>query len=314
MPNFKDIQKAAERISAYIHKTPVLSSNSINKLAGAKIWFKCENFQKTGSFKIRGASNAVFSLSDDEIKKGVVTHSSGNHGAALAQAAAWRGTKCYVVTPQNSPENKKSALLRYGAEVTYSEALLESRIAFTDKIIDKTGAVLIHPYDNELIIAGAGTAALELIDEVKELDYLFVPVGGGGGLSGSAIAAKNMLPKMKVIGAEPELADDAYQSVLIGTLQPQREPRTIADGLRTALSQRTFNIIREFVDDIVLVKEDEIVEAVRLIWERMKIIAEPSSAVTLAAILNKKEELQNKRIGIILTGGNVDLKRILSFL
>jgi len=314
MPEFKDIQAAYKRIAPHIHRTVVMTNKSINTLVGASIYFKCENLQKTGSFKIRGASNAVFSLNDDELKKGVVTHSSGNHGAALACAAGWRNIACYVVTPQNTSGFKKNAIINYGARVSYSDALLPSRIAQTEKIIKETGATLIHPYDNEKIIAGAGTSALELIDEVKELDYLFVPVGGGGSISGCAITAKNMLTGIKVIGAEPQLADDAFQSFKTGTLQPQREPRTVADGLRTALCDRTFNIVRKYVDDIVLVNDEQIIDAMRLIWERMKIVTETSSAVTLAAILNIKNDLKGKKVGAILSGGNVDLKEVLTLL
>lgn len=312
MPTFNDIQSAAERIAPFIHHTPVLTSKSINVLTGCHLFFKCENFQKTGSFKIRGASNAIFSLSAEVLKNGVITHSSGNHGAAVAKAAAWRDTKCYVVVPKNSPQFKKNALLSYGAQVTYSDVLLTSRIAFTEKIIKETGAVFIHPYDDEQVIAGAGTTALELIDEIQDLDFMFVPVGGGGGISGAAITAKNRLPHIKVIGAEPVLADDAYQSFISNVLQKQKEPKTIADGLRTALSMRTFKIIKQYVDEIVLLSDAEIIDAMRLLWERMKILVEPSSAITLAAVLKKKESLKNSKVGIIISGGNVDLKEILS--
>ncbi|KAA3618302.1 MAG: pyridoxal-phosphate dependent enzyme [Calditrichaeota bacterium] len=310
--NLTNIKQAARRIAKKIHKTPVLTCKAINEIAGANLFFKCENFQKTGSFKIRGATNAVFSLSDEEAKNGVITHSSGNHGAALAQAAAWRGIKCYVVTPHLSPQIKKDALFSYGAEVTFSDAMLSSRIAETEKIIKKTNAKLIHPYDNDVIITGAATSALELIEEKGEFDFIFAPVGGGGGISGSALAAKYLLPNVNVIGGEPELANDAFLSYTTGKLHPQLPPKTIADGLRTALSQRTFEYIQDFVDEIVVVSDQEIIEAMQLVWQRMKIIIEPSSATPLAAVLKIKEKLAGKKIGIIISGGNVDLKEILS--
>lgn len=314
MPNIDDIQRARETIADHIFETPVLFNRSINKRINAHLFFKCENFQKTGSFKIRGAGNAVFNLSKEELKNGIITHSSGNHGAAVAQAAAWRNTKCYVVTPTNSPKVKKDSLLRYGAEVTFSEATIESRWEKTRQIIEKTHATFIHPYDNDIVIAGAGTAACALIDEVKELDYMIAPIGGGGLLSGTAVATRAMLPNCKIIGAEPQLADDAYQSFISKKLQPQRPPVTIADGLRTSLVERTFKTIIENVDDIVLVSEEEIISAMFLIWERMKIIIEPSSAVVLAAALKIKQQVQNKKVGLILSGGNVDLKEMLSLL
>ena len=251
--SLQDIKEAHKRISPYIHKTPVLTSQYFDEIFGFKTFFKCENFQKTGSFKIRGATNAVFSISDQAAEKGVITHSSGNHGAALAQAALWRGVKCYVVTPHLSPEVKKKALQKYKAEVTFSDVMLTSREEETNKIIAKTGSTFIHPYDNDIIIAGQGTSAFELLREVVDLDYLFVPIGGGGGICGSAIAAKSLLPNIKVIGGEPELADDAYQSFKTGILHPQKPAKTIADGLRTALSERTFGYIKQYVDDIVTV-------------------------------------------------------------
>jgi len=307
---FEDIKTAHKRIKSFIHNTPVLTSRYFDQLCGAEIFFKCENFQKVGAFKIRGAANAVFSLKDEELRNGVITHSSGNHGAALAQAAMWRNAKCYVITPRQAPKIKIKALQTYGAELTFSEATLASRQEECDKVIAKTGAVFIHPYDNDAVISGQGTAALELIDEVRLLDYLFVPVGGGGLTSGSAITLKHMLPKAKAIACEPELADDACQSFKTGRLHPPKPPVTIADGLRTALSDRTFSYIRQYVDDVVTVSDEEIISAMRKVWERMKIIIEPSSATPLAVVLKMKKELAGKRVGIIFSGGNIDLEKL----
>ncbi len=312
-PNLFNVKEAAKRIGLRISRTPVLTSKSINEIFGASLFFKCENFQKTGSFKIRGASNAVFSLSEDEAKNGVITHSSGNHGAALAQAAAWRGIKCYVVTPHLSPQVKKDALQIYGAEVTYSDATLSSREKETQKIIDKTGARLIHPYNDDVIICGQGTAALELLEKTGELDYIFVPVGGGGLLCGTAIYTKELFPNTKIFGGEPELAKDAYLSLKQGKLHPQLPVKTIADGLRTAMCERTFKIAQKYVDEIVLVSDEEIIDAMRLVWQRMKILIETSSAAPLAAALKNKNKLSGKKIGIILSGGNVDLKEVLKY-
>lgn len=310
--NLFTIKEASKRIGAWIHETPVLSNKAINDIAGATLYFKCENFQKTGSFKIRGATNAVFSLTKEEIINGVITHSSGNHGAALAQAAAWRGIKCYVVTPQSSPQVKKDALKSYGAEITYSDATLSSREATAQKIIDKTGAVLIHPYNDDFVICGQGTAAMELLEKTGELDCILAPVGGGGILCGTAIYAKELFPNIKIFGGEPELANDAYLSLKTGKLHSQMPPTTIADGLRSALCNSTFNIIQKYVDQIVVVSDKEIIGAMRLVWERMKIIIEPSGAVPLAAVIKIKEKLAGKKIGIIFSGGNVDLKEILA--
>ncbi len=308
--NITFFETAFKQIKNSIHHTPVLSNAYINKLVDGEIYFKCENFQKTGSFKIRGAGNAVFSLSDAQVARGVITHSSGNHGAALAQAAAWRGCKCYVVTPDMSPEIKKKALHYYGAEVTYSDVTLTSRIAETEKIIEKTGATFIHPYDNDTVIAGAGTVALELLREVPDLDCIMAPVGGGGGMSGTAMVAKALKSNIKAYGGEPELADDAWRSFTSGKLHGQLPARTIADGLRTALSERTFNYIQQYVDDILRVSDAQIIAAMRMIWERMKIIVETSSATPFAAILANKERFKGKKTGVIITGGNVDLDNL----
>jgi threonine dehydratase len=310
--NIEEIRSAYSRIKKYIHHTPVLSNTSINEMVGATIYFKCENFQKTGSFKIRGATNAVFSLSDEQAKNGVITHSSGNHGAALAQAASWRGIKSYVITPRLSPQVKKDALKFYGAEVTFSDAMLESREAETKKVKNRTGAKLIHPYNNDVVICGQGTTALELFEETGELDFVCTPVGGGGILNGTAICAKEIFPNITVFGGEPELAKDAYLSLKNGKLHPQLPPKTIADGLRTAMCERTFRLAQEYVDEIILVSDGEIIDAMRLVWQRMKIIIEPSSATPLAAIIKSKKIVAGKKVGIIISGGNVDLKEVLN--
>ncbi len=305
-----EIYRAHERIRPYIHHTPVFSSQYINLLSGASVFFKAENMQKTGAFKIRGAANAVFTLEKSASEHGVITHSSGNHGMALAQAAAWRGIKAYVVMPRNAPNIKKQAAKNYGAEIVFSEATLVSRESITRSIIDSKGPVLIHPYDNPYVIAGQGTAARELTMQTDHPDILVVPAGGGGILSGTAIFAKENGSPIKVYGAEPSLADDAFQSLKTGVRQPQRPPVTVADGLRTALSDRTFNIIRRYVDDIILVDDDEIIAAMRLIWERMKLVVEPSSAAPLAAVLKEKHRFARKKVGIVITGGNVDLDQL----
>ena len=310
IPSFSDIEKAHERIKKYIHRTPVFSSSAINSIAEAQCFFKCENFQKVGAFKFRGATNAVLSLDDSSAQNGVATHSSGNHAAALALAAAKRGIPAYIVMPDNSPEIKKKAVAGYGGRITYCEPTLKARENTLYQVVKETGATFIHPYDSFYIIAGQGTAALELLDEISDLDSLIVPVGGGGLLSGSAITAKHMHPTVEVIAAEPKGADDAWQSFQSGRIIPSEKPQTIADGLLTSLSERTFEVIQTHVNDILTVKEESIASAMRLIWERMKIIVEPSAAVTLALILENKSRFKNKKIGFILSGGNVDLNRL----
>ncbi len=310
IPNLNDIQKAAEIIKPYIHKTPILSSNAINKITGGEIYFKCENFQKVGAFKIRGAVNAVFSLNEKEIKRGVATHSSGNHAAALALAASYRGAKAYIVMPETAPEIKIKAVRGYGAEITFCKPTLKAREDTLKKVVEKTGAIFIHPYNDYRIICGQGTAAIELLNETGKLDLVIVPVGGGGLASGTGISVKSMFSETEVIGAEPTMADDAYRSFYGGKIFPSVNPQTIADGLLTSLGDKTYPIIRKFFNDIVLVDEDMIIEAMRLIWERMKIIIEPSSAVPLGAILSGKIDVKGKKIGIILSGGNVDMEKL----
>jgi len=310
LPTFTDIEKAHDRIRSYIHQTPVLSSQSINHIVGAELFFKCENLQKVGAFKFRGACNSVFSLSDEEAQKGVCTHSSGNHAAALALAARMRGIPAYIVMPENAPDVKKVAVAGYGAQITFCTPTLEARESTLRKVAGQTGAVEIHPYNYFNVICGQGTAAKELIEDTGTLDIVMAPVGGGGLLSGTAIAAKFLLPHVRVIAAEPAGADDAFRSFYSKTLQPSISPKTIADGLLTSLGSLTFPIILNEVDEIVTVSEEGIVSAMRMIWERMKIIVEPSSAVPLAAILENKLEVKGKRIGIILSGGNVDLGKL----
>lgn len=310
VPVFADIEAAHRVVAQYAHHTSVLTSQSINEITGGHLFFKCENFQKVGAFKFRGACNAVFSLSEDDAKKGVATHSSGNHAAALALAARMREIAAHIVMPSNSPEIKKKAVAGYGAKITFCEPTLQARESTLAEIVAETGATEIHPYNNFKVIAGQGTAAKELIEDYGEFDIIMVPVGGGGLLGGTAISAKRLLPGCRVVAAEPSGADDAFRSFYAGKIIPSVNPKTIADGLLTSLGERNFAIISEKVDDIVTVSEEKIVEAMRMIWERMKIIIEPSSAVPLAAILEGKVDIQNKRVGIILSGGNLDLGKL----
>jgi threonine dehydratase len=308
-PDLQDIRSAHQRIRPYIHKTPVLTSTALNRMVGAKLFFKCENFQKTGAFKFRGACNAVFSLSGQEASRGVVTHSSGNHAAALALAARKRGITARIVMPSNATIVKIDAVKSYGGIITFCEPTLASRETAAEQIIKETGAILIHPSNDYRIIAGQGTSALELMEEIGNLDFLLAPVGGGGLLSGTAIAAKGLNPKIKVIGCEPKNADDAYRSIKAGRIIPSENPHTIADGLKTSLGDKTFPIIRDLVDEIFLATEEEIITAMRYIFERMKIVVEPSAAVPLAVLLSHKLNVADKNVGIIISGGNVDLSK-----
>jgi threonine dehydratase len=310
LPDYTDIVKAHSLIRPYIHRTPVLSSTSINQIVGAELFFKCENLQKVGAFKFRGACNSVFSLSDDEARNGVCTHSSGNHAAALALAARMRGIPAFIVMPENAPEIKKIAVAGYGAKITFCEPTLAARESTLRKVANETGATEIHPYNYFNVISGQGTAAKELIEETGMLDFVMAPVGGGGLLSGTALSTRALLPQAKVIAAEPAGADDAFRSYYSKTLQPSVLPKTIADGLLTSLGSLTFPIILNEVDQIVTVSEEGIVAAMRLVWERMKIIIEPSSAVPLAAILENKVDVLGRKVGIILSGGNVDLGKL----
>lgn len=310
LPILDDIQDAYKRISPFIHRTPVLTSSQLNSLFASDLYFKCENFQKAGAFKFRGALNAVMKLSSEQRRKGVVTHSSGNHAGALALAAGINGIKANIVIPDNSSEVKKNAALSYGAEVRFCDQALESRITEAKKIIDRNGATLIHPYDNFDVICGQGTSALELMEDYNDLDIVICPVGGGGLLSGTATLVKGLNPGIKVYAGEPEQANDAYRSFKSGDLVSYHTPDTISEGLRSLLSKTTFSIIRDKADDIFTVSEKSTVECMRLIWERMKIIIEPSSAVALAAIWENPDIFRNKKVGVILTGGNVDLDNL----
>ncbi len=306
-PTIEDVRRAHQRISPYIHRTPVLTCHAIDGMVGASLFFKCDNFQKCGAFKIRGATNAVFSLSDAEAEKGVVTHSSGNHAAALSLAGKWRGIDVHVVMPSNSPRVKQAAVRSYGGNITFCEPTLEARQSTAEAIIRQTGATMIHPYDDERIIAGQGTAALEMLEDYPDLDVILTPVGGGGLLSGTLIAAKALRPEMRVIAVEPARVDDAYRSWKSGRIEGNERLDTIADGLRTNLGEKTFPIIRQLVDDIVRVEEQDIANALRLVLGRMKIVIEPSSAVPLAALLSGRLDLAGQRVGIHLGGGNVNL-------
>lgn len=310
VPVLSDIKAAHTNIKSSIHCTPILTNNQVDIRSGATVFFKCENFQKVGAFKFRGGCNAVLSLPDKVAERGVATHSSGNHAQAIALAAEMRGIPAYIVMPENSPAVKKKAVEGYGAEITFCESTQEAREHTLRQVVERTGAMFIHPYNHPLIIAGQGTAALELLEDQPELDIILVPVGGGGLASGTAIAAAGINEDTKVIGCEPELADDAYLSMKSGKLMPAKEPITVADGLRTSLGELTFACLQKHIHDIVTVSESQIAEAMRFIWERMKIIIEPSSAVPVAALFSDKIETENKRIGIILSGGNVDLDHL----
>lgn len=310
IPSYKDIDIAHKRIMPFINRTPVLKSRNINQITEANLFFKCENFQRVGAFKFRGATNAVQKLTDMEARNGVVTHSSGNHAQALALAARVRGIPAYIVMPENSPKSKIEAVQSYGGKITFCEPTLEARETNAQRIIEQTNATMIHPYDNTDIIAGQGTAAKELIWEVGNLDIIIAPVGGGGLLSGTAISTKSITPETIVYAAEPEMANDAQLSFRSKTLIPSIYPNTLADGLRTSLSDLTLSIILEFVDDILTAKEETIIRAMYIIWQRMKIIVEPSAAVPLAVILENQDLFYGKSVGIILSGGNVDLDKL----
>ncbi len=302
------IKDTFNRIQGVVNKTPLATSRSLNRMLDAAVFFKCENFQRTGSFKFRGAFNSITQLTDEAKKRGVITHSSGNHAQALARAAQLVQVPCVIVMPSNSTTVKIESTKGYGAEVVLCSTTLQDRTETTDQLISKHGYTLLHPYDSDTMIAGGGTAVYELIHDIGELDLVFCPVGGGGLLSGTAIAAKGLLPGVRVIGCEPKNVDDAYWSFTTGRLVPNTSINTIADGLRTSLCERTFEIITKYVDEIVTISETEIVQAMRFLWERMKLVIEPSGAVSLAALLSKQVPVEKKRIGVILSGGNVDLE------
>ena len=309
-PNFEAIRAAHRRIAPHIHRTPVVTSASLDEIAGAQLFFKCENLQKTGSFKIRGATNAIFSLTDEEALHGVVAPSSGNHAAAMALAARWRGIPAYIVMPSNSSAAKMRAVESYGGKITLCEPNMASRENTCAEVMRKTGAHLVHPYDDARVIAGQGTAALELLEEIGDLDVVITPASGGGLLSGTAIAAKGMSPGIRLVGGEPSNADDAYRSLASGKIQAAAQSETMADGLRATLSPLTFSILQSMVDEISLVSEEEIVAAMLLLWERTKLVVEPSGAVAAAPALNRRIRAEGKKVGIILSGGNLDLRKL----
>lgn len=308
--SIEDIKTAAERIKPYIHRTPVMTNESLNQKVGAQVFMKCENLQKVGAFKFRGASNAVWSLTEEEAAKGVVTHSSGNHAQALALAAKMRGIPAYIVMPSNAPQVKKNAVAGYGGQITFCEPTLEARESTMESIRQRTGASVVHPYDNERVIAGQGTAALELLEDVPDLDVIITPVGGGGLLSGTSIAATETKRGIRVMAAEPEMADDAFRSMQAGRIIPSVNPKTVADGLLTSLGALTFPIIKERIEQIVTVSEAGIIEAMKFVWERAKIVIEPSAATVIAVMWEKKIDLTGLKVGVILSGGNVDLEKL----
>ena len=319
-PSWEDIVTAHARVAPRIHRTPVLTSASLNAMTGAQLFFKCENLQKTGSFKIRGAANAILSLTDAAVARGIVTQSSGNHGAAVACAAAWRGAPAWIVMPKNAPAVKAKAIESYGGKVVFCEPTVTARKAACDRLQAETGAHLVHPYDDDRIIAGQATAAKELLEEVGDLDAVFAPVSGGGLLSGTCLGAKGIRANVLVFGCEPARADDAYRSLTTGTLQSQDSSDTIADGLRASLAPRTFAILRRNLEGILLVSEEEIIASARLVWERMKIIIEPSSSVAIAPLLRpgvvqslnlpKRSDGGAPKLGVIFSGGNVELSNL----
>ena len=310
LPEFKNFIDAKSRIASYIKKTPVMTSTAINRESGCEVYFKCENFQRGGSFKMRGALNSILQLSDSQKNAGVITHSSGNFAQAVALAANLAGIKALVVMPRTAPDVKKNAVAGYGAEIIECEPNLKAREKTVSELIKKSGATLLHPSNNLNVIIGQGTSAMEFLEDYPGLEILITPVGGGGLIAGTALATHYINPATIVYGGEPFGADDAYWSLKKGIIQIPVNPVSIADGLLTCLGSNNFPIIREFVKEIIRVEEEEIIYAMRLIWERMKIIAEPSSAVSLAVILKEKHIFRNTKTGIILSGGNVDLKNL----
>jgi len=310
IPSFDDVLAAHERIKPHIHNTPVLTSTFMNNLTGAELFFKCENFQKAGAFKVRGASNAVYGLSDEQAIKGVATHSSGNHGLSLSYAAGRRGIPVSVVVPRTAPEAKKEAMRGYGATVVECEPSTSSREAVFAEVVAQSGADFVHPYNDPRVIAGQATCSLELHEKVGALDAVIAPIGGGGMVSGTCLALSNISPSTKIYAAEPEQADDAYRSFKAGHIIADDAPVTVADGLKVPLKDLTWHFVRNHVADILIASEQEIIDAMYLIWQRMKIVMEPSSAVPLATIIKNKEIFAGKRVGVIITGGNVDLKKL----
>lgn len=310
IPTFQDVLDAHERIAPYIHRTPVLTSSYLNDLTGAELYFKCENFQKAGAFKARGASNAVFGLTGAQAAKGVATHSSGNHGLSLSYAAGRRGIPCTVVMPRTAPQAKKDAVRGYGGRVVECEPSTSSREAVFAEVVAETGAEFVHPYNDPRVIAGQATCSRELNEQVEGLDIVIAPIGGGGMISGTCLTLSNVNPGVKVYAAEPKQADDAARSFRAGHIIADDAPETVADGLKVPLKELTWHFVKSHVSDILTAEEDEIVEAMKLIWKRMKIVMEPSSAVPLATILKNKDIFRGRRVGVIVTGGNVDLDKL----
>ncbi|MCE4224064.1 pyridoxal-phosphate dependent enzyme [Methylobacterium sp. C25] len=310
IPTLADMLAARERIAPYIHRTPVLTSRMLNELTGAELFFKCENLQKAGAFKARGASNAVFGLSEQQARRGVATHSSGNHGSCLSYAAGRRGIPCTVVMPRTAPQAKKDAVAGYGARVVECEPSTSSREAVFAEVVAESGAEFVHPYNDHRVIAGQATCSAELIEQVEGLDAVIAPIGGGGMISGTCLTLSNLAPHVEVFAAEPQQADDAFRSFRAGHIIADDAPDTVADGLKVPLKELTWHFIRSHVADIQTVSEEEIVAAMKLIWKRLKIVMEPSSAVTLAAVLKNSEVFAGKRVGLIITGGNVDLDKL----
>ncbi len=310
IPSANSIKEAHDKITRYTHRTPLLSSSSINKIAGANIEFKCENFQKVGAFKMRGAANAVLSLSSDQLKKGVATHSSGNHAAALSLAAKIKNVPAYIVMPKTAPSIKKKAVGEYQGKITFCNPTQEAREKMLNEVVANTGATFIHPYDNYKIIEGQATCVKEVFEDSANIDYIISPIGGGGLLSGTCLSANYFSPATKVVGAEPAGADDAFRSLRDNRIYPSINPETIADGLLTSFSEKTFDIVRRCADRIITADDSEIIAAMRLIWDRMKIIIEPSAAITLAVVLQNPGMFSGKKICCILTGGNVDLQKL----
>ena len=310
IPTLADMLVAHERIKPYVHRTPVLTSSFLNALTGAELFFKCENFQKAAAFKVRGASNAVFGLTDEQAKNGVCTHSSGNHALSLSYAAGRRGIPCHVVMPHTAPQAKKDAVIGYGGKITECEPSTTSREAVFAKVQEATGADFVHPYNDHRVIAGQGTCSRELNEQVEGLDAVIAPIGGGGMISGTCLTLSNLAPNVKIYAAEPEQADDAYRSFKAGHIIADDAPETVADGLKVPLKDLTWHFVSNHVTDILTVSEQEIIDAMRLIWARMKIVMEPSSAVPLATILKNKDVFAGKRVGVIVTGGNVDLDKL----
>ena len=307
IPTFDDVKVARERVTPYIHKTPVLTSEFMNDLTGAELFFKCENFQKAGAFKVRGASNAVFGLSDEMAVKGVATPSSGNHALSLSYAAGRRGIPCHVVMPRTAPQAKKDAVIGYGGIITECEPSTTSREAVFAEVQAATGADFVHPYNDPRVIAGQATCSLELLEQTGGLDAIVAPIGGGGMISGTCLALSNVAPDTKIYAAEPKNADDAYRSFKAGYIIADDAPDTVADGLKVPLKDLTWHFVSTYVEDILIATEQEIIDAMQLIWKRMKIVMEPSSAVPLATIIKNKDLFAGKRVGVIITGGNVDL-------